>query len=420
MRHSYFLLWIFTGFLVSVLVSGCNDRARTNPFDPHNGDITSNPLNLRLSSDTKAVYLDWNRSDSPDLTGYNVYRSHVGDSLRLAKALPDSVTSYVDQDIVLNTTYVYTLTVRGEEDETPFTAFDTITPGPTRWWVLSVGYNNLSQFSHDGLHLYTSYNAYASPELLVAPAYQEYLYTYDLFNGTLYRHIPGDTPTALKTDIYNVVDMLYSDKDRVLYFLKNNGNVAVFDIQSNTIRTKSFPEPITAGVVSQTAFLWVGVRDSLYGLDVTTFTDQMVTALPDGQRISSLASDENNTVYIGAGNANMIYTWIDGELDTLISDIPYPRQMEFNDHDHSLWVLSYSDAENPYEVYRYDGDVIQRMYRGGKKVYDIAVNPVSDVCLLAEYSAGTIIQIAPDGKRRYNHDFPGKGYRIVVQRVENM
>lgn len=423
MNRSHIFWWSVIGILCSIALFGCNERERTNPFDPHNDAAVSNPLNLHVRSDTQAVYLDWDASDSPDLTGYNIYRTIQGDSLQLLQELPDSVTSYIDENIQLDTTYVYSLTVRGDVDETSFTMFDTITPGPTRWWILASNYNSLSQFSHDGMHLYTSYNVYGAPEYLVAPAFRNLLYTYDRYNGTLFRHIPGESPAVLQTGIYNVVDMLYGAAPETLFLLRNTGDVEILKLQTNSLQTVEVPKSITAGTINQTGHLWIGAGGTLYSMDGSNPIAQKAKEMPGGQQITAVAANEFNTVaYLGMGSENMIYTWSSGTLtlDTLITDIPYPRKIEYNSHDHSLWILSYTDSKNPYSIYRYDGNVTQLMYSGGKEMYDIAVNPVTDVCLTADYDSGTIIRISPDGEKRYYHEFPGKGYQIVVQQIESM
>lgn len=397
-----------------LMINSCNERERTNPFDP-GSKIAEDPFSLEITSNLQEIRLDWNPVDSPDLTGYNIYRGTPGAALERFQTVPDSVTMYSDTSIVLHQTYFYGVTAFGHTDETSLEHLDTITPGPTRWWVLSDNFNSLAELSHDGLHLYRTYSEFSAPELVTAHPYENRVYVYDRFGGSMYVYPIGQSPVQIATGLFNGTALLSPANSTKLYLLRNTRTLSVINYQTGSQHQMQLPSVVTSGDEKNASSLWIAAGDTLYSLFDGNLNLSVEYFTGTGETIGAIAGAGDESVFIAVTESGHITRVQNGQIFDTITDIQTPVQLEYNSADSSLWFLSYDRDKEHYKVYQYNAGVTHLMLSGLKRVYDMEVNPVSDVCLVADYEQQTLYRIQPDGEVRTQKEFPGKVYQIVVQ-----
>ena len=99
------------GFALTMVLAGC-------------AGVSSTPLKILSPLRTHSVYLSWNPSTSPDISGYNVYRAAYTTSCGSFSKINTELTVetiYTDSAIANNASYCYTTTaVNAEKEESGF------------------------------------------------------------------------------------------------------------------------------------------------------------------------------------------------------------------------------------------------------------------------------------------------------------
>jgi DNA-binding beta-propeller fold protein YncE len=144
---------------LALLLAGCSERARLNPFDPANPNTGGRPPGFAAVAGNQSVRLSWDQVSSPTLAGYQLFRLAPGDSLfrALTGVLPPSQTSQGDFGLLNGAEHRYRLyfVIAGGLGDTP--AEDVATPGPLRAWVADYGARTLVRLSADGRHVAESF-----------------------------------------------------------------------------------------------------------------------------------------------------------------------------------------------------------------------------------------------------------------------
>jgi len=405
--------------LALLVLWNCSGRERINPFDPHVGD--KNVFGLNLHSAPESVTLDWDRVDSPDLTGYRVYRAALGDTLQTFRNIPADITRYRDSEVRAGSTYVYGVSVLGEQSETQISRLDTITPGYSRWWALADNYTPLVQLSHDGLHRSRIYGDYGAPNHILAPVNRDFIYVYDRFRGSVYRHTVNGEITRILSELGFVTQLLYlpGTGEFLVVPARQNDHVTFWDYRRNASRIVAVPGGVTAAAAGDNGTVYVATGDSVLtiGPGENVARVQFVSQMDRG--INAIAPVNNQDLYVAdALNKEVLYLR-GSHIGFTLTGLEIPEQIQYNASDESLWIRSRTEDAESFAVYRYVGGTTSRMLTGIPNILTIAVNPVSNACLAAGYDTGTLYHISPNGDIRRRKDVAGQVYKIVVQPLSN-
>lgn len=140
---------------LAVLLGGCSERARLNPFDPSNPQTGGRPAGFVAVAGNQSVRLSWQRAYSASLVGYRLFRLAPGDTVyrALTGVLPPTQTSVGDFGLINGAAHRYRIyfVYDGGLGELP--AEDFATPGPLRAWVADYGARQLVRLAADGRHV---------------------------------------------------------------------------------------------------------------------------------------------------------------------------------------------------------------------------------------------------------------------------
>lgn len=416
---------IFTGasILIAALVVSllsCANRDRLNPFDPEANGI-QNAFNLHLKSDQNSVTLNWSPVDSPDLTGYNIYRSHPGESLQKIAGASSDIHEYTDLTISLNQDYVYAITALGKHDESPYSRLDTITPGRSRWWVLSANFNPVDILTHDGLHLFsTTSTEYYAPEFIL-PASRITAYIYDQLGGTIYRQDIGEEPRSVVEGIGLVRNLIYNTKSGQIVAIFSDQNRNMVDFINPITRVKqqvALDTVVTAMTVDSRGDTWVATATALKL--ISWQTKRVIQSVPLGIRDQVVALEmgpDNRPLFLTSTGTQIYQISNENQIEPFLA-VDKVLGLRYDSDNATLWIRAYNPDSKTYQILQYTGSHFQEVLGGLEQAYTFEVNPVSHVCLVPDYNTETLYAIQPDGAVRSRKHVAGKIYYLVAQSLE--
>jgi sugar lactone lactonase YvrE len=144
---------------LALLLAGCSERARLNPFDPANPHTGGRPAGFVAIAGNQSVRLSWDEVHSPTLVGYQLFRLAPGDTAyrALTGVMPPTQTSLGDFGLLNGSEHRYRLYFMFEEGLGNLPAEDVATPGPLRAWVADYGARELVRLSADGRRVAESF-----------------------------------------------------------------------------------------------------------------------------------------------------------------------------------------------------------------------------------------------------------------------
>ncbi len=415
---------LFMLTVIGVLMLGCGERARINPFDPA-GSRNPDVFRLKVKSSPEHVILDWNPIDSPDLTGFNIYRAIAPKPLQHYAQVPADSSDYMDtSDIEPGQTYVYGISAQGEHDETPISPLDTITTGNSWWWVLSEGSGPLSQLSHDGLHVYQTFPQYSSPRFIVADQSNTGVFLYDFAGGSIYYQWGNGAIRKLADGFFSVRDMFYNGTHGYITLIPERDTaINLISIQGGRTQTVQITTTalINAGAASSSGTTWIAAEDSLFYIQGSVL-QLYYTTEEEGPPITAVEPVRGDTVFVCLETANELRRIVAdpahtgrGKVDTTFTNLGAPLKIVHNRSDLSTWIHTVNNERH--ELYRYTSAGMQRMLTGLEHVLGMDVNPVSNACLIADYGTGAVYRVSPDGTVRKKESLAGWIFDIAAQPI---
>lgn len=405
--------------IIFITVS-CTQRDRSNPFDP-NGAMNSEVFGLHVKSDPGEVILSWAGIQSPDLTGYNVYRAQQGNPLQHIGQIDEKTLRFVDQGIEVGQSYVYGITAVGKVDESPLSRLDTITPGNSRWWVLAADYSPVSELSHDGLHRYASYDQpYYNPDF-IAPVGRTTAYIYDPFGGTIYKQTVGQPPEKFMDEIDYLNDLFYnSDAQKLIaiYRLDNRQKLLLISVASGNISEIVLDNSIQAITQDNRGRLWAATSAGLYLIFPTNLSVREIAQFGNSFKVIDLENGPEDRPYLIADNHNAIYQLqSDASIDS-VGFVSQPVELRYDGAQDLLWIRAFNNAIGQYRVEQFDGRQAHIVLDKLENTYTFDVNPVSHVCLIPDYNTRIVYTITPEGEIRHRKDIAGRIYYTRAQSLE--
>jgi len=141
--------------LAPLLLFGCGERPRANPFDPANPVTGGRPAGFVALAGDGQVELEWQPTTAAGLLGYQLFRKLVTDTAY--KAITGTIavdqSSIGDFQLANGVEHDYRLYFVFDRGLGSLPAEDFATPGPLEPWVADFGRSAVAQMTADGRHI---------------------------------------------------------------------------------------------------------------------------------------------------------------------------------------------------------------------------------------------------------------------------
>jgi hypothetical protein len=143
------------GLCILLLLSGCEGRDHSNPFDPSNPDTGGTPPLLSARARNGSVSLAWDTGPLEGIRLLRIYRRE-GDGAPLLltpEGIDPEVTTLVDSTVINGGDYAYRLELDLDSGARPTSAWDEATPGTAIAWFADSEGGGLGRLTADGRDL---------------------------------------------------------------------------------------------------------------------------------------------------------------------------------------------------------------------------------------------------------------------------
>ncbi len=252
---------LLLGALLVALLSACETRDATNPFDPENPHTEGTPALLNAQARDGVVDLDWDLSGYDGVSAVRVLRKTPAASEHLLFEQPGrGAGSFHDDGLINRLEYSYRLELQDRHGAWVATVPDSARPGSSQVWVLDIVAGGVLRLAPDGRDV--DYRILGSNQLLdLAVDADGSLWVADYFAGFIYHSsLNGDRLDEIELAGANTVGLDGEDLwvgsflDRRVVRLARDGRVLSSDPEAGRV------EDLLALGNGEGA--WVASRDS--------------------------------------------------------------------------------------------------------------------------------------------------------------
>ncbi len=388
-----------------IILSSCQ-REHSNIFDPKNR-IDSLDLDLKITQSDSVVRLQWRAPSSVEYRGFNIFRKSINEN---AFSQADSVAvdsfSWTDTSIQNGNTYLYYLTIQGENIQSPSTPVIKTTPGPDTFWILDRWNFYIRHFTFDLQHTITRHYAIDQPQnmcfntsgntAIITYTRQHYVEVFNPHNG---EHIK---------DFYRLerpYDCVFDEqKDR---FIVSDSSGAVYALDTESweleVLTESLPQPSQMHLDSEGRIyvLDAHIRQILR-LESDGFVTDTLKNL--GSRITYFDLDDKNNILYAVSEDDSLkylhrYSITDFSATALFSD-HHLRQVRHSPLDESIWITLNND--NSAEILQLSAEGTRLIgLNGFHYISDMNISPRTGNIIVGtldlETLKGKMYHLKPDG-----------------------
>ena len=251
-----------------LLLPGCGQRLRANPFDPHNTVTGGRPPGfVALAGDAK-VTLEWSYLPSSGLLGYQLYRRAATDTAfaEIGALIPPTVTTSGDFGLLNGVDYTYRLYFVFGYGLGASPAEDIATPGPLAPWVADLGSAAATELTADGRHILGADPSYPGPTFIAVDTNLGQVWISDTEGGSLVLYTPssgrhvtlyaGTTPGSIALDPVDGSTWVCDTPTDAVYHFKSDGT------PGSPGQLSLISNPLCAAVDPVDRSVWVCERDA--------------------------------------------------------------------------------------------------------------------------------------------------------------
>ena len=183
---------------LALLLLGCSQRERLNPFDPGNPRTRGRPAGFTAIAGDALVSLQWQPSVATGLLGYQVFRRLEGESefRPISTLLSRVANGFIDAGLVNGVDHHYQLYFVFEEGPVGPPSEDVATPGKLRAWVADYRAADVKRISPDGRDVAFVDPFFGGPTQLAVDRSNGNVWICDNYGQqvTVYTEAPAPTP----------------------------------------------------------------------------------------------------------------------------------------------------------------------------------------------------------------------------------
>jgi len=246
----------------TLLLAGCSNRERANPFDPLNPNTSGRPAGFVAVAGDRQVRLSWQAVQGNNLIGYQIFRRDRFSSTygAITGVLGLGTTSFLDFPLPNGTEFAYRLYFVFTSGPGNRPAEDVATPDQAVPWLIEGGGSDLVQITPDDRRVATRRGGYGSTtDLGVNPSDGTVWVTDEGFGRVVVYapstgvtvSIPGfNRPRAVAVDPFDGSAWICDVGQDLVYHYKANGDPASLPIAP-------LNDPVDAAVDGLDGSVWV-------------------------------------------------------------------------------------------------------------------------------------------------------------------
>ncbi len=391
------------GWLAVFLISslwGCAERKHSNPLDPLNPETNGKPPRLHVVSDHHKVFLDWPVLALNSITGIRIYRSTDSSAVAKIASLPPLKKTFVDSHTVYNTTYDYSYSLVADGYESPPSEPQSITPGPSFFWVSLASIGQIIKLTFDVEHTYKRVTGSGFPAVMAFAGHGKGFWVADDYLGEIYR-ITNSGQLLFSVSGFGRITSIDCDTSRQVLWIADSRNkrvVAVDTFGYGKFAITGLEYPRQVRVNQKNGDCWI--VDS--GQNVLVQSDRSGTIL---RKIRNLTSPKwvSRTQIDGsiwaADSSSIVHISEEGTIESEISGFNDAYQVAVDPVRNTLFVLDQS--------YGWLGTELKKMGTDGTGGFSlrgfgfpkkIVVDPFDGSCVMADTYNYRVVKISTKGK----------------------
>lgn len=246
----------------TLLLAGCSNRERANPFDPLNPMTSGRPSGFAAVAGDREVRLRWQAVQGNSLVGYQIFRRGPLDPqyFAITDVLGLGVSSYRDFPLANNGDYAYSLYFVFVSGIGTRPAEDVAAPGQARPWLVEGGGSDLVQITPDNRRVAARRDGYGATSDVVANPVDGAVWVADEGFGRVVVYqpstgvtvsIPGfDRPRAVAVDPFDGSGWICDVGQDLVFHYRPNGDPA-------SLPLAPFDQPVDVAVDPTDGSVWV-------------------------------------------------------------------------------------------------------------------------------------------------------------------
>lgn len=245
-----------------LVLAGCSNRERANPFDPLNPNTSGRPSGFVALAGNQEVRLRWQSVQGNNLIGYQLFRRAPWDSQfgAITDVIGLNVTGFRDFPLTNGEDYAYRLYFVFQSGLGSRPAEDIAAPGPAIPWLIEGGGSDLVQGTPDNRRVAARRGGYGSTtDLVVNPVDGTVWVTDEGFGRVVVYQpatgvttsIPGfDRPRAVAVDPFDGTGWICDVGTDLVYHFRPQGDAA-------SIPIAPLEQPVDVAVDPVDGSVWV-------------------------------------------------------------------------------------------------------------------------------------------------------------------
>jgi hypothetical protein len=380
----------------------CTDRERRNPLDPENTKTRGQIRDFKIRSLEQKVQLSWQKVSLEGLDAINIYRKSEDESVftRISEIDPDAST-FTDQDVEYERQYQYYVTARADDYETPPSAIQSITPGPTYTWVLEGQRGYVSRYTHDLSVRLLHIGAFSALRHLAVVPQERSAWIFSQYVNSLYKIDQAGQIDLIVRDQGPVSDMGVDERRGEVWLAQPSlSRVRVLNRFGNLSRMYYEPQrPVQLAVDSSRRWCWV-LDDSLNNLVRLSHRDTAVmtglNSLKAPKDISLSAS--GNAAWIADSSRVLKFDFFSLTQLLTVDGFDHAALIQCDGFRDNIWVVDLAPAGQPARLIKMNGQ--------GQKAFELslfgyprslAINTFNGSCLVADTGYQAVWRVSEDG-----------------------
>lgn len=410
------MLGVLIGLFIQLL-TGCAERKHSNPLDPLNPVTKGKPPGLKLVSDHHNVWLRWPKPALNSLTGINIYRSTDSTAAEKIAGLSLLKNVFVDSHTVYNTTYYYSYALVADGYESPRSEPQSITPGPSFFWVSFSSMGQLFKLTFDVEHTYKRVTTSGFPAAIARAGQGKGLWVADDYLGQIYR-ISNSGQMRFSIRGFGRITAIACDTTGSILWVadvRNKRVVAVDTLGYGKFAITGFEYPNQVAVNQKTGECWIVdskqnivVRSDRSGKEIRTI--QNLTA-PKWVSIN----ETDGSVWV-ADSSRIVRVLDDGEIKTRFDGFSYAYRVAVDPKRDAVFVFDQSYGWLGTELVKVNTNGTRQFsLRGFGFPKHMVVDPFDGSCVVADTYNSRVVKISGTGKITQEKHFESAPGWIAIE-----